>query len=110
MKNVNGWDDEEDTYALFTSHSSKKKYKKQIKGRYAYCGEYAHKAVDCPNKKAIRKRVSRGNLIRKRSTLLKESTGERDIKICPRLNATIMENMAIMHVTVQNNMIMLNMA
>ena len=52
MKNVKGWDDEEDDYALFTSHTNKRKYKKQFKGRCAYCGEYGHKAVDCPNKKS----------------------------------------------------------
>ena len=52
MKNVKGWDDEEDDYALFTSHTSKKKYKKQFKGRCANCGEYGHKAVDCPNQKS----------------------------------------------------------
>ena len=52
MKNVKGWDDEEDDYALFTSHTNKRKHKKQFKGRCAYCGEYGHKAVDCPNKKS----------------------------------------------------------
>ena len=52
MKNVKGWDDEEDDYALFTSHTNKKKCKKQFKGRCAYCREYGHKAVDCPNKKS----------------------------------------------------------
>ena len=60
MNNVKGWDDKEDDYALFTNHTSKKKYKKQFKGRCAYCGEYGHKAVDCPNKKAIRIKVSNG--------------------------------------------------
>ena len=52
MKHVKGWDDEEDDYALFTRPSNKKKYKKQFKGRCAYCGKYGHKAVDCPNKKS----------------------------------------------------------
>ena len=27
MKNVKGWDDEKDDYALFTSHTNKRKYK-----------------------------------------------------------------------------------
>ena len=52
MKNVKRWDDEEDDYTLFTGHTNKNKYKKQFKGRYAYCGEYGNKAVDCPNKKS----------------------------------------------------------
>ena len=40
MKHVKGWDEEEDDYALFTSHSNKKVYKKQFKGRCGYCGEF----------------------------------------------------------------------
>ena len=63
--------------------------------------------ADCPIRKAIRIRVSRGNPTRKRSTVLKESTRERDTQICPKLNDTIAEKMAIMHISVQNHMIML---
>ena len=60
-------------------------------------------------RKAIRIRVSRGNPTRKRSTVLKESTRERDTKICPKLNATIAEKMAIMHISVQNHVTMLTL-
>ena len=59
MKNVKGWDEEEDDYALFTSHTNKKKYKKQFKGRCSYCGEYGHKAVDYPNKKSNQNKGSK---------------------------------------------------
>ena len=52
MKHVKGWDEEEDDYALFTSHSNKKRPKKQFKGCCGYCGEFGHKAADCPNKKS----------------------------------------------------------
>ena len=48
MKHVKGWDEEEDDYALFTSQSNKKKPKKAFKGHCGYCGEFGHKAVDCP--------------------------------------------------------------
>ena len=65
------------------------------------------KQLIAPIRKAIRSRVSRGKPIRKRNTVLKESRRERDIMICPKLHATIVENMAIMHMTVQNHMIML---
>ena len=60
MKNVKGWEDEEDDDALFTTHFSKKKYKKQFKGRCAYCGEYGHEAVDCPNKKSNQNKGFKG--------------------------------------------------
>ena len=63
-----------------------------------------------PIRKAIRIRVSKENLIRKRSTVLKESARERDTKICPKLNPTILENMAILHVTVHIHVIMPNIA
>ena len=58
-------------------------------------------------RKAIRIWVPRGNQTRKRNTVLKESTREKDRKICPKLNASIVENMGIMHMTVQNHVIML---
>ena len=52
MKQAKGWDEEEDDYALFASPSSKKGPKKAFKGRCGYCGEFGHKAADCPNKKS----------------------------------------------------------
>ena len=42
MKQAKGWEEEEDDYALFASP----------KGCCGYCGEFGHKAVDCPNKKS----------------------------------------------------------
>ena len=52
IKQAKGWDEEEDDYALFVSPSNKKGPKKAFKGRCGYCGEFGHKAVDCPNKKS----------------------------------------------------------
>ena len=51
MKHAKGWEEEEDDYALFASPSNKKKPKKAFKGCCGYCGEFGHKAADCPNKK-----------------------------------------------------------
>ena len=45
MKHVEGWEEEEDDYALFASPAKKKGQKKQFKGRCGYCGEIGHKAV-----------------------------------------------------------------
>ena len=52
IKQANGWEEEEDDYALFASPPSKKGTKKAFKGRCGYCGEFGHKAADCPNKKS----------------------------------------------------------
>ena len=52
IKQAKGWEEEEDDYALFVSPSNKKGTKKAFKGRCGYCGEFGHKAVDCPNKKS----------------------------------------------------------
>ena len=52
MKHAKGWEEEEDDYALFASPSNKKGPKKAFKGCCGYCGEYGHKAADCPNKKS----------------------------------------------------------
>ena len=57
MKQDKGWEEEEDDYALFVSPSNKKGPKKAFKGRCGYCGEFGHKAADCPNKKAIKTRA-----------------------------------------------------
>ena len=52
MKQAKGWEEEEDDYALFVSPSNKKGPKKAFKGRCGYCGEFGHKAANCPNKKS----------------------------------------------------------
>ena len=60
MKHVKGWDEEEDDCALFTSQSNKKKPKKAFKRCCGYCGEFGHKAADCPNKKSNLDKGSKG--------------------------------------------------
>ena len=52
MKHAKGWEEEEDDYALFPSPSNKKKPKKAFKRHCGYCGEFGHKAANCPNKKS----------------------------------------------------------
>ena len=60
MKHVKGWDKEEDDYALFTSQSNKKKPQKAFKRCCGYCGEFGHKAADCPNKKSNQNKGQKG--------------------------------------------------
>ena len=52
MKHAKVWEEEEDDYALFASPSNKEGPKKAFKGCCGYCGEFGHKAADCPNKKS----------------------------------------------------------
>ena len=59
MKNVKGWEEEEDNYALFASPDKKKGHKKQFQGRRGYCGEIGHKAANCPDKKRKKKEDSK---------------------------------------------------
>ena len=56
MKYVKGWEGEEDDYALFASPANKKGHEKQFKGQSGYCGEFGHKAANCPNKKSSQKK------------------------------------------------------
>ena len=51
MKHAKGWEEEENDYSLFASLSNKKKPKKAFKEHCECCGEFGHKAADCPNKK-----------------------------------------------------------
>ena len=60
MRHVKGCDEEEDDYALLTSQSNKKKPKKAFKGCSGYCGEFGHKAADCPNKKSNQNKGQKG--------------------------------------------------
>ena len=65
MKYVKGWDEEEDDYALFASPTNKKGHKNQVKGRCGYCGEFGHKAANCPNKKSSQKKDPKGKTEKK---------------------------------------------
>ena len=99
MRHAKGWDEEEDDYALFTSQSNKKKLKKLFKGCCGYCGEFGHKAAYCPNKKSNQNNDQKGKPSTKRNRVLKETLKERDIGICQKLSAFIVENMDILHET-----------
>ena len=74
IKQAKGWDEEED-YALFVSPSNKKGPKKAFKGRCGYCGEFGHKAVDCPNKKSNQNKGQKPKFQQK-----KKQWGRRDPK------------------------------
>ena len=75
MKHAKGWEEEEDAYALFASPSNKKRPKKAFKGRCGYCGEFGHKAADCPNKKSNQ---NKGQKSKTHQT--KKQDGRRDSK------------------------------
>ena len=94
MKFVKGWEEEEDDYALFASPAKKKGQKKQFKGRFGYCGEIGHKAANCPDKKARKKRALKTNLTNKRHSNLKRMAKERAKEICQKYNCGEMGHFA----------------
>ena len=81
MKYVKGWDEEDYGYALFASPYYKKGHKKQFKGRCGYCGEFGHKAANCPNKKSNQKKGPKGKTEKQRHKRLKGTIKERERQI-----------------------------
>ena len=82
MEHAKGWDEEEDDYALFTSQPNKKKPKKVVKGCCGYCGEFGHKAADCPNKKSNQNKGQNGKNEHKKKQSTKgdsKQKGHRDM-------------------------------
>ena len=79
MKQAKGWEEEEDDYALFASPTNKKGPKKAFKGCCGYCGEFGHKAADCPNKKTTKIRARNRKLIKGKSNMAKGTPKVKDI-------------------------------
>ena len=84
MKHAKGWEEEEDHYALFASPSSKKGPKKAFKGHCGYCGEFGHKAADCPNKKSNQNKHQKLKNQQKKKKHVKGTPKAKDILICPK--------------------------
>ena len=99
MKYVKGWNEEEDDYTLFASPNNKKGHKKQFKGGCGCCGEFGHKAANCPNKKGNQKKGPKGKTEKRQCRRLKGTIKERERLICLELNATIVVNLDILHRT-----------
>ena len=107
MKQAKGWEEEEDDYALFASPSNKKGPKKAFKGRCGYCGEFGHKAADCPNKKSNHNKDQKPKTQHRKSSMAKETPKAKGTLICPKLYVLIVENKGIMPVTAQRHVITL---
>ena len=84
MKHVKGWEEEEDDYALFASPPSKKGPKIAFKGRCGYCGEFGHKATDCPNKKSNQSRARNRKNSKRKNSRVKGTPKAKDILICQK--------------------------
>ena len=84
MKQAKGWEEEEDDYALFASPSNKKGPKKAFKGRCGYCGEFGHKAADCPNKKSNQNKGQKPKNQKKKNCGVKGTPKAKDILICQK--------------------------
>ena len=104
MKHAKGWEEEEDDYALFASPSNKKKPKKAFKGCCGYCGEFGHKAADCPNKKSNQNKGQKvKNQYKKKQS---DSKGKGHIDMS-KFSALIVENMDILPMIAQKHTITL---
>ena len=79
MKHAKCWEEEEDDYALFASPSNKKKPKKAFKGCCGYCGEFGHKAADCPNKKSNQNKGQKAKHSKRKSRMVKVTPKAKDI-------------------------------
>ena len=82
MKYVKGRDEEEEDYALFASPVNKEGIRKHFKGRCGYCGEFGHKAANCPNKKSSQKKGSKDKSEKRRHRRLKGTIKETARLIC----------------------------
>ena len=107
MKHVKGWDKEEDDYALFTSQSNKKKPKKAFKGCCGYCGEFGHKAADCPNKKSNQNKGSKGKNEHKKKHSTKGDHKGKGHKDMSKIKCFNCGEYGHLHEIVQKHMIML---
>ena len=104
MKYVKGWEEEEDDYALFASPANKKQHKNQFNRGCGYCGEFGHKAANCPKKKSSQKKGPKDESEKRRDKRLKGTTMERVSPICQKLNATIAVKWVILHRTARSPM------
>ena len=84
IKQAKGWEEEEDDYALFASLPSKKGPKKAFKGRCGYCGEFGHKAADCPNKKSNQNKARNRKTRKRKNCGVKGTPKAKDILICQK--------------------------
>ena len=107
MKQAKGWEEEEDDYALFASPSNKKGPKKAFKGSCAYCGEFGHKAADCPNKKCNQNKGQKSKTQQKKKQYGKGHSKVKGHIDMSKLNVLSVENMGIMPVTAQRHAITL---
>ena len=107
MKQAKGWEEAEDDYAHFVSPSNKKGPKKAFKGRCGYCGEFGHKAADCPNQKGNQNKGQKQKTSKRKNSGVKGTPKAKDILICQQLSAIIAENLDILQGTVRKHSITL---
>ena len=84
IKQAKGWEEEEDVYILFASLHSKMGPKKAFKGRCSYCGEFGHKAADCPNKKSNQNKDQKPKTSKRKNCGVKGTPNAKDILICQK--------------------------
>ena len=95
MKNAEGWNEEEDDYALFVSPSNKKNKRKHLRDIVGTVESLDIKQLIVPIRKASKIRVRKPKMSIRKNTVLKETLRAKDIEICQKLSAIIVGNMGI---------------
>ena len=57
----------------------RKKPKNAFKGHCGYCGEFGHKAANCPNKKSNQNKGQKAKTLQKKTRTVKETPKAKDI-------------------------------
>ena len=107
LKHAKGWEEEEDDYTLFASPSNKKMPKKAFKGHCGYCGEFGHKAANCPNKKSNQNNGQKAKIQQKKKQNGKGDSKSKGHLDMSKINVSIVENMGILPMTARKHAIML---
>ena len=84
IKHAKGLEEEEDNYTLFASPPSKKGHNKAFKRCCGYCGEFGHKAADCPNKKSNQNKGRNRKTSKRKNCGVKGTPKAKDISICQK--------------------------
>ena len=100
MKHVKGSNEEQDDCTLSTSQPNKKKTRNNLRNFVVTVENLDIKQLIVPIRKATKTRAQNENVSIKRNRVLNETTKEKDIRICQKLNVSIVVNLDIMHVTV----------
>ena len=99
-KHVKGCDEEKMIMPSLQANPTRKSPRKHLRDIVDTVENLDIMQLIVPVRKVTKIRAQKENLSTKRNRVLKDTTKERDIRICQKLKVLIVVNMDIMHVTV----------